>query len=149
MMSFSLFFDGLRTGTPFDVELDEGKIFIIQLMQIGKIDSEGYRQLVFEVNGNRREMSILDTTYRSEKTVASTQLADPDNPKELGAGIPGTVSKILVKEGDVVKEGQSLLIIEAMKMETNITASCPGVIAAITVKEGQRVKSGELLLKLE
>jgi len=144
----ALFFDGLRIGTPFDVELDEGKIFIIELILIGKIDSDGYRTVVFEVDGNRREMTIMDKTYRSEKTVASTQLADPENPKEIGAGIPGTVSKILVKEGDAITAGQSLLIIEAMKMETNITAASSGVISVIAVKEGQRVKGGELLIKL-
>ncbi len=147
-MDSPLFFDGLRKGTPFDVELDEGKIFIIELIQIGKIDSDGYRRVVFEVNGNRREMTILDRTYRTEKTIATTQMADPENPKEIGAGIPGSVSKILVKEGETVKEGQSLLIIEAMKMETNITASSSGVISVISVKEGQKVKTGELLLKL-
>ena len=101
-MESPLFFDGLRKGTPFDVELDEGKIFIIELIQIGKIDSDAYRRVVFEVNGNRREMTILDRTYRAEKTVATTQMVDPDNPKEVGAGIPGSVSKILVKEGDAV-----------------------------------------------
>jgi len=148
-MDSPLFFDGLRRGTPFDVELEEGKIFIIELIQIGKIDSDGYRRVVFEVNGNRREMTILDKTYRLEKTVATTRLADPENVKEIGAGIPGSVSKILVKEGDTVKEGQSIIIIEAMKMETNITASSSGVIAVIAVKEGQKVKTGELLIRIE
>ncbi len=148
-MDSPLFFNGLIEGIPFDVELEEGKVFIIELMQIGKIDSEGYRRIIFEVNGNRREMTILDTTYRSEKTVAATQLADPSNPKEIGAGIPGTVSKLLVKAGETVKEGQSLLVIEAMKMETNITATVSGVIAVIAVKEGQKVKTGELLIKIE
>jgi len=148
-MDSPLFFDGLRKGTPFDVELDEGKIFIIELIQIGKIDSEGYRRVVFEVNGNRREMTILDTTYRSEKTVVTLQLADIENPKEIGAGIPGAVSKILVKVGDAVVEGQSLVIIEAMKMETNITAPSSGIVEIIAVKEGQKVKSGELIIKLK
>ncbi len=148
-MDSPLFFDGLRIGTPFDVELDEGKVFIIELLQIGKINSDGYREIVFEVNGNRREMTILDRTYRAEKTVVTTQNADPDNPKEIGAGIPGSVSRLLVKAGDHVKAGQSLLVIEAMKMETNITAPSDGVVAVIAVKEGQRVKNGELLIKLE
>jgi pyruvate carboxylase len=150
MMDSPLFFDGLRRGTPFDVELAEGKIFIIELIQIGKIDSDGNRRVVFEVNGNRREMTILDKTYRSEKaSVSSTQMADPDNQKEIGAGIPGSVSKIMVKDGDAVKEGDSLLILEAMKMETNITAPISGVISVVAVKEGQRVKNGELLIKFE
>jgi pyruvate carboxylase len=95
-------------------------------------------------------MSIFDKTYKSEKAVSATiQFADPNNTKEIGAGIPGTVSKILVKEGRSVKEGDSLLVIEAMKMETNIIATSTGVVSAIYAKEGQKVKTGELLIKLE
>jgi Pyruvate carboxylase len=76
-------------------------------------------------------------------------MADPDNKMEIGASIPGTVLKILVKEGDVVEEKQSLMVVEAMKMETNIVAMQAGKIEAILVKEKQQVKSGELLIKLE
>ena len=76
-------------------------------------------------------------------------MADPDNKMEIGASIPGTVLKILVKEGDVVEEKQSLMVVEAMKMETNIVAMQAGKIEAILVKEQQQVKSGELLIKLE
>ena len=53
------------------------------------------------------------------------------------------------KEGDVVEEKQSLMVVEAMKMETNIVAMQAGKIEAILVKEQQQVKSGELLIKLE
>jgi pyruvate carboxylase len=149
-MDSLLFFEGLRIGTPADVELDEGKIFIVELEQIGKLDPDGCRRVVFEVNGDRREMTIIDQTYKSEKSVSiATQFADPGDPKEIGAGIPGTVSKILVKEGQSIKEGDSLLVIEAMKMETNIVATSTGVVSAIFAKEGQKVKTGELLIKLE
>ena len=149
-MDSHLFFEGLRIGTPADVELEEGKIFIVELEQIGKLDPDGCRRVVFEVNGDRREMTFLDQTYKSEKAVTiATQFADPDNVKEIGAGIPGTVSKILVKEGQSIKDGDSLLVIEAMKMETNIVATSTGVVFAIFAKEGQKVKTGELLIKLE
>jgi pyruvate carboxylase len=84
-----------------------------------------------------------------ENKVTFTQMADPDNKMEIGASIPGTVLKILVKEGDVVEEKQSLMVVEAMKMETNIVAMQAGKIEAILVKEQQQVKSGELLIKLE
>jgi pyruvate carboxylase len=149
-MDSRLFFEGLSIGTPADVELDEGKIFIVELVQIGKLDADGCRRIVFEVNGNRREMTIIDQTYKSENTIfVTTQFADPNNVKEIGAGIPGTVTKILVKVGQSIKEGDSLLVIEAMKMETNIIATSSGVVSAIHTKEGQKVKTGELLIKLE
>ena len=56
---------------------------------------------------------------------------------------------LLAKEGDKVKEGDSLAVIEAMKMETNIVASTDGTIESIKIKEGQQVKTGELLIKLK
>lgn len=148
-MESPLFFEGLKKGVPAEVELSEGKTYIIQLVQIGKLNNEGERHVIFEVNGNRREVTVPDTTYRSEKTVAVTRMADAGNPGELGASIPGTVFRILVKEGDEVKEGQSLLVLEAMKMETNVVAPVRGTVTEVAVKEGQKVKSGELLLKIQ
>ncbi|MCS4466266.1 biotin/lipoyl-binding protein [Clostridium botulinum] len=57
--------------------------------------------------------------------------------------------KVLVNKGDEIKEGDSLIVIEAMKMETNIVASLSGVVGSLLVKEGDQVKSGQLLLELE
>ena len=65
----------------------------------------------------------------------------------VGAVLLGSESTI--KEGDEVKEGQSLIIIEAMKMETNIVAPVSGVIEIVATKEGQQVKTGELLIKIK
>jgi len=148
-MESPLFFYGLKRGVPAEVEVEEGKIFIIQLVSMGKVDSEGYRQVVFEVDGNRRAMNILDKTYRSEKAVSATAMADPANPDEIGASIPGTVSKILVKEGDIFTADKSLIVIEAMKMETSIKPQGNGKVKEILVKEGQAVKAGELLMRLD
>ncbi|MFW6305808.1 MAG: biotin/lipoyl-containing protein, partial [Bacillota bacterium] len=78
-----------------------------------------------------------------------TQMADPTNNLEIGSSIPGKVVKVLVEQGDEVKEGQSLIIVEAMKMETNITSPVSGTVTSIVVVEDQQVQSGELLLKLE
>jgi len=63
--------------------------------------------------------------------------------------IPGNIVKDLAKEGDKVIKGQSLVVIEAMKRETDIVATDPGTFEAIYVKEGQRVKTGELLARLK
>lgn len=67
---------------------------------------------------------------------------------EIGSSIPGTVAKILVESGDRVEENQLVAIIEAMKMETQITAATTGIVAAIAVKEGQNIKAGKLLIRL-
>ena len=148
-MGSDIFFHGLSEGETCEVEIAKGKILVIKLLEIGKVDKEGSRLLAFEVNGNRREIKIYDKNSGQENKVTFTQMADPDNKMEIGASIPGTVLKILVKEGDVVEEKQSLMVVEAMKMETNIVAMQAGKIEAILVKEQQQVKSGELLIKLE
>lgn len=75
-------------------------------------------------------------------------MADQDNKSDVGASIPGNVIKILVNKGERVKEGQSLAVIEAMKMETNIVAVIEGIIEEVYVSEGQPVKTGELLMKI-
>ena len=67
-------------------------------------------------------------------------MADQDNKSDVGASIPGNVIKILVNKGERVKEGQSLAVIEAMKMETNIVAAIEGIIEEVYVSEGQPVK---------
>ena len=79
-------------------------------------DENGYRLLEFEVNGSMREVKILD---RNLEVKADHRIkADKSNPGHLGSTIPGTVGKVLVKEGDPVTVNMPLLTVEAMKMET-------------------------------
>ena len=82
-----------------------------------------FREFIFEVNGTRRTVKILDKAAKSVATVASTVMADEGNPNEVGANIPGTLIKLLVKEGDEVKENEPIAVLEAMKMETNVLAT--------------------------
>lgn len=151
-MTSDVFFHGLREGETCEIDVAEGRTMIVQLNEIGKVDEEGYRTLNFEINGNRREIKIkdkLEVNHLSKSSSNVMKMADSDNEKEIGAAIPGSVIKVLVKEGDTVKENDSLMIIEAMKMETNITASCDGVVESVLVKEGEQVKTGQLLLTLK
>ena len=74
--------------------------------------------------------------------------ADPNNTSDIGATIPGMISKITVKEGDAVKQGAVVAVIEAMKMETTVVAKADGVIAKIFVTENQPVKAGELIVRM-
>jgi len=55
-----VFFYGLKEGETSEIDLDEGKIMIVKLVEVGELDEEGYKTVVFEVNGNRREMRIFD-----------------------------------------------------------------------------------------
>jgi pyruvate carboxylase len=150
-MGSDVFFHGLFEGETSEVDIAEGKTLIVQLLEIGKLDKQGNRNVIFEINGNRREVKVKDklSSERLESLEAEVLMADSSNNLEIGASIPGTVLKVLVKEGEAVKEGQSLAVIEAMKMETNIVASANGTVEKVAVKEGSQVKTGQLVIKLK
>ncbi|MEG2893538.1 MAG: biotin/lipoyl-containing protein, partial [Clostridium sp.] len=148
-MGSATFFHGLVEGETAEVEIAEGKVLLIKLLKMLKTDAEGNRLLVFEVDGYRREIKIKDRQSLTSIEQVAVQMADPDNKLDIGASIPGNVLKVLVKEGDEVSENQSLVVIEAMKMETNITSKVSGVVESVVVTEGNQVKSGELLIKLK
>ena len=65
------------------------------------------------------------------------------------APIPGLILKINVKEGDTVKAGQVVAIMEAMKMENNISSSISGIVASIRASEGSQVTTGEVIMVIE
>ncbi|MDA3136103.1 biotin/lipoyl-binding protein [Pseudomonas syringae] len=70
-------------------------------------------------------------------------------PGDVSTTMPGNIVDVLVKEGDVVKAGQAVLITEAMKMETEVQASVAGKVVAIHVAKGDRVNPGEVLIEIE
>ena len=72
-----------------------------------------------------------------------------NQPGEIGATLSGSVVKILVKKGQSVTKGEPLIVTEAMKMETTITAPIGGIVEEILVREGSRIESGDCLLHIE
>ena len=94
-----------------------------------------------------REVEIKDNNYAG--SIKQVEMADMDNPLAIGASIPGKVIKILVKEGEEVEQHQPLIVIEAMKMETNIVSKVNGKIKSIKVKENEMVSDKQLLMTLE
>ena len=75
--------------------------------------------------------------------------ADKSNAGQIGAPLQGMLSKLLVKKGDVVKKNQQLFILEAMKMETIITASHDGEIVHTELPAGTLVNTGDLIMELK
>ncbi|WP_347176187.1 pyruvate carboxylase [Tissierella sp. Yu-01] len=144
-----VFFYGLREGETSEVQIAEGKTLIVKLLEIGKVDNEGNRVLIFEVNDSTRVVKISDKNSNITKDIIVKQKANPDDISEIGASIPGRVAKILVNVGDKVSMNQTVVIIEAMKMETRVTSSMDGIVKSIGIKEGQLIESGELLMRLE
>ncbi len=148
-MGSDVYFHALREGETSEIKVEEGKTLVIKLLEIGKVDDQAFRRLAFEVNGFRREIKIYDEASTAKADSAIKQMADPKNEMEIGASLPGNIVEILVEEGEEVKENQSLVIMEAMKMETNITAPADAIVTAIHAKAGQQLESGELILELE
>jgi biotin carboxyl carrier protein len=68
---------------------------------------------------------------------------------DIKAPMPGLILDVQVKEGDEVKEGDYLLVLEAMKMENTITAPRDAVVKSVTVKKGQTVEKNQLLIEME
>ena len=120
---------------------------IIKFVDMSEPDENGYRLLEFEVNGSMREVKILD---RNLEVKADHRIkADKSNPGHLGSTIPGTVGKVLVKEGDPVTVNMPLLTVEAMKMETSVEARFSGVVEHVYVTNGEPIQSGDLLIEVK
>lgn len=149
-MGSDIFFHSLQEGETAEVAVGEGKKMIVTLVEVGRLKEDGTRTVTFDINGSRRSVDITDNTRPMPTTGGSGILmADESNPLEVGASIPGTVAKINVAVGDEVKESQPLLVLEAMKMETNIISPMDGIVEHISVKEGDSVESGQLVLELK
>ncbi len=141
------FFYGLQIGEEIEIEIDTGKILIIKLISIGEADSAGRRALFYELNGMPRESIVTDNSLKSVST-ASRQKGESDNPAHGCAPMPGMVTEVAVSPGQEVKAGDKLVILEAMKMLTTVSAGADGVVSEILVKKGDRVDSDDLLVKL-
>ncbi|MBF1063351.1 MAG: pyruvate carboxylase, partial [Peptostreptococcus sp.] len=142
-----VFFYGLNIGQECEVEIEEGKNLTIKLVDIGEPKEDGMRTLTFELNGMLRDVDIKDNNYTG--LIKSVEKADMNDPYQIGASIPGKVVKLLVKKGDEVEVNQPLIVIEAMKMETNIVAKSAGVINDIKVAVNDMVVDKQLLIQLD
>ena len=138
-----VFFHGLAVGETNKVNIADGKTLVIKYLGLGDVDQDGMRTVSFELNGIRRDVQVPDEA--AQQNIVKVPMADPTDRSQVGASIPGAVSKISVKVGDHVEENQPLMIIEAMKMETAISARLRGTVAELLISEGDTVKGGQLV----
>jgi pyruvate carboxylase len=142
-MPSGVFFHGMNAGETTMFDIDDGKTLVIKFVGMGEANADGTRNFHFELNGMRREVSVVDPSLVS--TVKQVVMAEPENKSHVGASIPGMLSKINVKVGDKVKENDILAVVEAMKMEINIVARMDGEIEKVFAEAGQVIQAGELL----
>lgn len=132
------------------------------------IKGNKYSTWIKEVDGNIAKIEVNGTQYKVEieqevkQTKTPTLVRKPivRKPGEgsvptgpsvgaVTAPLPGNIFKILVKEGDEVKAGDNILVMEAMKMENDIKAEKSGTVASIKVSEGEAVLQGAVLVEFK
>lgn len=139
-----------------------------------KINGNDYNVHINNVEGNSAELEVNGTPYTVEidrelKQTKTPKLVRPEavpstdshpsvvktsSPGTATSGaikspLPGVILSLNVKEGDTVKVGQRLLVLEAMKMENNIDSDKEGRITAVKVKQGDSVMEGDVLVVIE
>ena len=146
-MGSHVFFNGMALGETNKINIEDGKTLVIKYLGLGDLNEDGTRNVQFELNGMRREIAVPDP--RADVQTHTVVLADPEDKSQVGASIPGMVSKVSVQPGDAVEENQVIAVIEAMKMETSVVARMAGIIDQVLVREGSSVKAGELLMTIK
>ncbi len=141
----SAFFYGLKPREEIRVALGKGKIIVIQKIYASSPDAKGMRTVTFDLNGQTRSINIRD------KSVASTQKTNRKavDENEIGAPTLGRLSAIMVEAGQTIEKDEPLFVIEAMKMETTITAPFAGVIKEVHLHEGEILEQGDLVIEYE
>ena len=141
------FYYGMERGTDIAVELEPGKTLVIKFLTVGEPHPDGTRTVFFELNGQPREVVIRDRSLEAKEPVKPK--ADPTQPGQVGAPIPGVVSTVAVELNQTVKKGDRLLVLEAMKMQTTIYAPMDGRISQLLIRPGQHVDVKDLILVIE
>lgn len=141
------FFYGMEIGEEIMIEMDKGKTILVQLMLVGEPDSSGNVNLFFKVNGQLRNVVVKDKSIKVDKQ--ENKKVDPSNLKEIGSPLQGLLSNVLVKNGQDIKKNQPLFIIEAMKMETTVTAPEEGIVDRVVLPSGTLVNGDDLVLILK
>ena len=141
------FFYGMSPSEEISAEIDPGKTLEIRMQARSATNEDGEAKVFFEINGQPRTIRVPDRKIAS--AVAKMAKAEAGNPNHIGAPMPGVVATVAAQVGKKVKEGDLLLTIEAMKMETGIHAERDAVVKAVYVTPGGQIDAKDLLIELE
>jgi pyruvate carboxylase len=128
------------------VDIGTGKTLIIRLLYISDhADDSGNRTVFFRLNGQTRSIEIKDRNANVRK-ISNEKIK---GEKHIGAPLQGRLAKVFVKNGDKVKKNSPLFTIEAMKMETTITAPRDMKVSRIALAELTMVETDDLVVEAE
>lgn len=140
------FFYPMNDGAEISVTLGPGKTILIRkLGASSQVDENGFRVVSFEMNGQVRRVRVRDQAH---KVVKESHRKSEGIDTHIAAPLQGKLSQLYVKEGDTLQKGQALFTIEAMKMETTVSATRDGVVKTVVLKPGTLVESEDLVLIL-
>ena len=142
----NLIFDPCRIGEEVTIEIQRGKRLYLKLLAVGQVQPNGSREVFWEVNGNARSTFILDANAGVDETLLREKATD--EPGSVGAPMAGVVFEVRVEKGTVVKAGDPLAVMSAMKMETVVSAPVAGKVTNVAVKSGDSISAGDLILSL-
>jgi pyruvate carboxylase len=139
------YFYGLPVGDEVLIDIEKGKTLVVLNQAIGHTDEKGMVTVFFELNGQPRRIKVPDRAHGAAGGAVRRKV-DVGNAAHVGAPMPGVISTVAVATGQEVKQGDVLLSIEAMKMETALHAEKDGVIAEVLVKAGDQIDAKDLLI---
>ncbi len=144
LLNSPAFFFGLKPNEEIMVSLSQGKDILIKYLFMTEASEQGIRFVFFSLNGQIRSIEVKDNALESTVPVNRKAVS----PNEIGSPLQGSLSQILVKNGDEVDLNTPLFIIEAMKMESTITSNKKGIVAMVHLNEKTLVEQDDLVVEL-
>jgi pyruvate carboxylase len=141
------FFYGMEAGEEVSAEIDPGVTLEIRLQAVSETHEDGSVRLFFELNGQARVIRVENRRVAAAKPTAPK--AEPGNANHVGAPMPGVVASVVVQAGAKVSEGDLLLTIEAMKMETGLHAERDATIKSVNIAPGAQIDAKDLLVEFD
>ena len=132
--------------------LSEGKVHLLhnkKSFSVEVLENDfSNRKYSIKVNGNRYQVAIKTPLDRLINEMGLS-LGNDSIKDEIHAPMPGVILEVNVTEGDEVKKGAFLCVLEAMKMENTLTAPRDGIIKSVNISKGETVDKGKLLIEFE
>lgn len=126
--------------------LVNGMAFEVDMLS-SELTEEQLPEMVAAENG--AQTAVAAPAAKSEEAAPAAAPQGAGEGKAVNAPLPGVVTKVLVSVGQAVKKGETVVVLEAMKMENNITAECDGTVSGVAVKAGDSVMEGAVLVTIK